>query len=40
MYADGTVTTANNEGEVQREVIDWASACREGGRNVNHRKEE
>jgi len=33
--ADEVVTGANNETELQRSVIEWASACREKGMENN-----
>jgi hypothetical protein len=31
---------ANSEAELQREVIEWASACREGGMEINASKSK
>ena len=40
VHADGIVITANNNGEWQWAVTEWASACRERGMEINARKSE
>jgi hypothetical protein len=39
-HADGTVIMANNNGEWQWAVIEWASACRDRGMDMNASKSE
>jgi hypothetical protein len=40
VLAIGIVIMANNDGEWQRTVIEWASACRERGMEINASKSE